>query len=109
MAESEDQKLRAIADELKPQVQALADRFDNAETEDERAAIRKEAEELIARRLIRHMLDTTVVPQLLAVFGVQQFARGFGTGKLYATGGTIKGDLPSAMAEHRNEFVVSKP
>ena len=102
-----DAGIEAKLELLKPEILALADRYDATDNEAERKAIAKEAEELFVRVCIRHMLDETVA-KLLAAFGVQQFARHFGGGQVYADGGEVTANLQLAMRESP-EFVVPKP
>jgi hypothetical protein len=100
--------IKAKLDELKPQLLAMAVQYDTTDDEAERGAIANEAQELVARVCIRHMIEETAVKPLLAVFGVQQFARHLGGGLVYAEGGTVSANLQLAMRENP-EFVVPKP
>lgn len=84
-----------LAEELKPQLEAIRERFDAAATEDEERAIAKEGMELVARALIRQMLAKVITPEAIAAF-----AGGHG-------GGYIEGGIPhQVFGRDGIEYVV---
>jgi hypothetical protein len=93
-----EDEMQTLAEELKPQLLALEDRFDAARTDPEREAIAKEGTELVARALIRQMLAKIITPEAIA-----QFASGGGVAFVRDPANPT---APPAMVH--SEFVVPK-
>jgi tRNA(Ile)-lysidine synthase TilS/MesJ len=99
---AETNEMQALAEELKPQLLAIRDRFDAAETEDEEQAIAKEGVELMARALIRQMLAKFITPEAIANFVAAHHSGGCISQQALENLRNYKGDW-------RGEFVEPKP